>query len=151
MLVEAEISPYQVPVDQSCEALSTSIYALDEALGVDQKGHLIDPTLFERAVEELTSQTVDAIQNNTESLLPFRGWVRKLSGAARHTKRIARANAAGLIRRSFLKGVRVSKSCPMVIPQQPFGPAVLNLIPLQQLNRGTEKTTAQGQLSRGEN
>lgn len=137
VLVEAEIAPYLVPSDQSCQALSASIYELDVALGVDQKGSLRDPTMYELATEELDSQAVDAIRNTTESLLPFRGWVRKLSGAARHSKRIARANAAGLIRRAFLKGVRVSKSCPMVIPQQPFGPAVLNLIPFHKLNSRT--------------
>lgn len=137
VLVEAEIAPYLVPSDQSCEALSASIYELDEALGSDQKGHLADPTLYERAVEELDAQAVDAIQNTTESLLPFRGWVRKLSGAARHSKQIARANAAGLIRRAFLKGIRVSKNCPMVIPQQPFGPTTLNLKPFIQLSGRT--------------
>lgn len=137
VLVEAEIAPYLVPTDQSCESLSKSIYTLDIALGSDQKGHLNDPTMYERAVEELDSQAVDAIRNTTESLLPFRGWVRKLSGAARHSKRIARANAAGLIRRAFLKGIRVSKNCPMVIPQQPFGPTVLNHIPFQTLNNRT--------------
>lgn len=137
VLIEAEIAPYLVPMDQSCESLSASIYALDIALGSDQKGHLSDPTVYERAIEELDSQAIDAIRNTTESLLPFRGWVRKLSGAARHSKQIARANAAGLIRRAFLKGVRVSKSCPMVIPQQPFGPAVLNLIPFHTLNSRT--------------
>jgi hypothetical protein len=137
VLVEAEIAPYLVPSDQSCEALSASIYALDEALGSDQKGHLNDPTMYDRAVEELDSQAVDAIRNTTESILPFRGWVRKLSGAARHNKRIARANAAGVIRRAFLKGVRVSKNCPMVIPQQPFGPTTLNNIPFTHFNDGT--------------
>lgn len=137
VLVEAEIAPYLVPSDQSCEALSASIYALDVALGSDQKGHLNDPTMYERALEELDEQAVDAIRNTTESLLPFRGWVRKVSGAARHTKRIARANAAGLIRRSFLKGVRVSKNCPMVLPQQPFGPTALNFAPLKKMNPRT--------------
>ncbi|MBC7751019.1 MAG: hypothetical protein H7Z73_04770 [Candidatus Saccharibacteria bacterium] len=137
LLVEAEIAPYLVPSDQSCEALSKNIYELDVALGTDQKGHMIDPTMYKRAVEELDEQAVDAIRNTTESLLPFRGWVRKVSGAARHSKRIARANAAGLIRRSFLKGVRVSKNCPMVLPQQPFGPTALNFAPLGRPNGRT--------------
>lgn len=137
VLVEAEAAPYLVPTDQSCEALSASIYALDEALGIDQKGLLPEPTLYERAVEELDKQALDAIRNTTESLLPFRSWVRKLSGANRHAKRIARANVAGTIRRAFLKGIRVSKNCPMVVPQQPFGPTALNHLPLKQLNGRT--------------
>lgn len=137
VLVEAEIAPYLVPSDQSCEALSASIYALDVALGSDQEGHLRDPTMYDRAVEELDEQAVDAIRNTTEGFLPFRGWIRKISGAARHSKQIARANAAGLIRRAFLKGVRVSKNCPMVIPQQPYGPTALSVLPLKPLNGRT--------------
>ena len=36
VLVEAEAAPYLVPTDQSCEALSASIYALDEIKNVRQ-------------------------------------------------------------------------------------------------------------------
>jgi hypothetical protein len=121
ILVEAEIAPYLIPRDQSCEALATSIYELDIALGADQIAHASDPTLYQRALDEADNQAVGAIRSTTESILPFRSWVRKLSGADRHSKQVARANAAGLIRRAFLKGVRISKSCPMVMPQQPYG------------------------------
>lgn len=120
ILVEAEIAPYLVPVDQSCEALDANIHELDSALGADQTGHAIDPTLYERALEEVNDQAVGALRSTTESILPFRSWVRKLSGADRHAKQVARANAAGLIRRAFLKGIRVSRSCPLVMPQQPY-------------------------------
>ncbi len=121
ILVEAEIAPYLVPTDQSCEALDANIHDLDSALGADQTGHTSDPTLYERALEEANNQAVGAIRSTTESILPFRSWVRKLSGADRHAKQVAKANAAGLIRRAFLKGIRVSKSCPLVMPQQPYG------------------------------
>jgi hypothetical protein len=126
VLVEAEIAPYLVPTDQSCEALASSIYELDTALGADQTGHASDPTLYQRALDEADNQAVGVIRSTTESILPFRSWVRKLSGADRHAKQMARANAAGLIRRAFLKGVRVSKSCPLVMPQQPYGKNALD-------------------------
>jgi hypothetical protein len=121
ILVEAEIAPYLVPTNQSCEVLDLSIYELDSALGADQIGHDSDPTLYQRALEEADNQAVGALRSTTESILPFRSWVRKLSGADRHTKQVAKANAAGLIRRAFLKGIRISKNCPMVMPQQPYG------------------------------
>lgn len=35
-------------------------------LGSYQKGHLSDPTIYERADDELDFQVVDAIQNTTE-------------------------------------------------------------------------------------
>ncbi len=135
ILVEAEIAPYLVPTDQSCEALDANIHELDGALGADQTGHTSDPTLYQRALDEANDQAVGAIRSTTESVLPFRSWVRKLSGADRHAKQVAKANAAGLIRRAFLKGIRVSKSCPLVMPQQPYGKTAFDHpIPLKRLS-----------------
>jgi len=44
-------------------------------------------------------------------VIPFRGWIRKLTGAERYSKRVAAAITAGAVRRAFLKGVRVMKNC----------------------------------------
>jgi hypothetical protein len=44
-------------------------------------------------------------------VIPFRGWVRKLDGAERHSKEVAAAIAAGSVRRAFLKGVGQTLGC----------------------------------------
>jgi hypothetical protein len=43
--------------------------------------------------------------------VPFRGWVRKLSGAERYSRQVAAAIAAGAARRAFLKGLAQGKGC----------------------------------------
>jgi hypothetical protein len=43
--------------------------------------------------------------------VPFRGWVRKLSGAERYSKEVAAAIAAGTVRRAYLKGLGEAKGC----------------------------------------
>ena len=54
---------------------------------------------------------VGALQRTAEGVIPFRGWIRKLSGAERHSRQVAAAITAGGVRRAFLKGVRASRSC----------------------------------------
>ena len=38
-------------------------------------------------------------------VIPFRGWIRKLSGAERHDKYVQAAITAGAVRRAYLKGL----------------------------------------------
>nr|QQZ48666.1 hypothetical protein JKL49_14210 [Phenylobacterium glaciei] len=38
-------------------------------------------------------------------LIPFRGWVRRLSGAQRHDSLVTAAINAGAVRRAYLKGL----------------------------------------------
>lgn len=46
-----------------------------------------------------------------EGIVPFRGWVRKLSGAERYAKEVAAAITAGTIRRAYLKGLGQAAGC----------------------------------------
>ena len=54
---------------------------------------------------------VGALRGAAEGVVPFRGWVRKLSGAERYSKDVAAAIAAGTIRRAFLKGLGQAAGC----------------------------------------
>ena len=46
-------------------------------------------------------------------IVPFRGWVRKLSGAERHARDVAAAIGAGAVRRAFLKGIAGQRGCKL--------------------------------------
>jgi hypothetical protein len=70
-----------------------------------------NPGLIELGFDEAKSAAVGAVRSTAEGLIPFRSWVRKLTGAERYTKRVATAIATGTVRRAFLKGVRLSKGC----------------------------------------
>ena len=103
VLSAAQKAPYGTPPDRSCEALATDVAALDGALGADLDAPAThaDAGLVERGGEAAT----DVVRGAAEGVLPFRGWIRKLSSAERYAKEVVAAIAAGSIRRAYLKGL----------------------------------------------
>ena len=114
VLRTAAKSPYAVPADNACEALVEEVKALDEVLGtdLDAPASASNPGLVERGAKEVGNAAVGALKNTAEGLVPFRGWVRKLSGAERYSKEVAAAIAAGTVRRAYLKGLGEGRGCP---------------------------------------
>jgi hypothetical protein len=106
VLAAAQKAPYAVPADKACAALATDVQALDAALGadLDTPATGANPSLIERGA-------ADALRNTAEGVIPFRGWVRKLSGAERYSRDVAAAIAAGTIRRAYLKGIAQAGGC----------------------------------------
>ena len=110
VLKEAQKAPYAMPADRACPALAAQVRALDEALGpdLDAPPNPDQPGLLERGA----GAAGDALRHAAEGVVPFRGWVRKLSGAERYSREVAAAITAGGVRRAFLKGVARAGSCP---------------------------------------
>lgn len=106
VLAAAQKAPYAAPVDKNCAALAADVQALDAALGADLDTPATgsNPSLIERGAS-------DALRNAAEGVIPFRGWVRKLSGAERYSREVAAAIAAGTIRRAYLKGIGAAAGC----------------------------------------
>jgi hypothetical protein len=106
VLAAAQKAPYALPAERGCVALGAEIQLLDAALGADldttERGH--NPSLVERGVG-------DALKNTAEGVIPFRGWVRKLTGAERYSREVAAAIAAGTVRRAYLKGLGSAAGC----------------------------------------
>jgi hypothetical protein len=109
----AQTSPYGLPHDRGCVALTREIRQLDEALGPDLDAPTTEGNrgLMERGSDLAEVEAVGALRRTTESLIPFRSWVRKLSGADRYARHLAAAINAGVVRRAFLKGLRVGQRC----------------------------------------
>ena len=116
VLQDAVKHPYVVPSDLSCEALSADVKALDEVLGpdLDAPASPDKPRLIERAATAADEAAVGAVQRTVEGAVPYRSWVRQLSGAERYSKKVAAAIAAGAVRRGFLRGLSASRDCPRV-------------------------------------
>jgi hypothetical protein len=114
VLQSAQKSPYAMPPDRTCQSLSTEVQALDAALGadLDTPATASNPSLIERGGGAVGNAAVGAFRGAAEGVVPFRGWVRKLSGAERYSREVAAAIAAGTIRRAFLKGVGQASGCP---------------------------------------
>ncbi len=109
VLEDARKLPYRPPADSSCQSLSSDIRALDEALGpdLDAPASEANPGLLERGGD----LAAGALKSAAEGVVPFRGWVRKLSGAERYARDVAASIAAGSVRRAFLKGLRAAQRC----------------------------------------
>jgi hypothetical protein len=112
-LQAAQQQPYAIPPDVTCDALVAEVHELDTVLGPDLDAPATEsnPSLIERGVEHAQNAAIGALRRTTEGAVPFRGWVRKLSGAERYSKRVAAAIAAGTVRRAFIKGLMASKTC----------------------------------------
>ncbi|MFY9476862.1 MAG: hypothetical protein WAQ08_04240 [Aquabacterium sp.] len=113
-LKEALVSPYAEPPARECAALTERIQALDAALGAD----LDAPKTGNEAslLDQAGKASINMISDTTTGIVPFRGWVRRLTGAERHSKRVAAAITAGSLRRAYLKGYARAQGCPATAP-----------------------------------
>ncbi len=127
ILREAKQHPYTAPSDQACAALFAQMRAFDAVLGPDLDAPVaaVDQDALERGGAMVGDAAVDALTGAVEGLVPFRGWVRKLSGADRHAKEVAASIAAGAVRRGFLKGLSVARGCAGYYEQSALPPAKL--------------------------
>ncbi|MES2033490.1 MAG: hypothetical protein V4466_04885 [Pseudomonadota bacterium] len=113
VLKRAVAGPYEMDGMTRCEAIAAEVGRLDAALGRD----LDEPpppdrrTRIQKVGQMAGDAAVGAVEDETRSVLPFRGWVRKLSGAERRDKRVAAAINAGKIRRGYLKGAGMQMNC----------------------------------------
>lgn len=110
VLRSAAAAPYALPADASCAGLAAAIRSLDEVLGpdLDAPSTAGNPGLLDRGEDAATG----ALQRTAEGVIPFRGWVRKLSGAERYARHVSAAITAGGVRRGFLRGMASAKACP---------------------------------------
>ena len=121
-LLKARRQPYREPNDPGCAGLAEEIGELVELLGpdFDAPRDKASRDMLERGSEFAGDAALSAFKGAAEGLLPFRSWVRKLSGAERYSKSVAAALAAGGVRRAFLKGMRTMMNCQ---PDSPVGAA----------------------------
>lgn len=112
VLLEAMADPYQRPPRglrltkaTQCGQLTELIQPLDDALGEDLDLPPVQAGLDERGT------TLGLVAAAASDVIPFRGWVRKLSGAERHDKLVQQAILAGAVRRAYLKGLGEARGC----------------------------------------
>ena len=112
-LLEAMTEPYQLPNDKSCEGLASAIAPLTLALGpdLDEPPSKANPSLLERGSGMAGDVAIEAVRGAAQGIIPFRGLVRKLSGAESHAKLFRAAIIAGGVRRAYLKGLGEAMGC----------------------------------------
>ena len=113
LLLRARNDPYEA-AGSSCRDIMAGILALDEYLGPD-----LDLPQEER--DRITAgRAAKAVVGH---LIPFRGLIREVSGANKHEQQLDAAIQAGLMRRSYLKGVGQQKGCKY--PARPATPEAI--------------------------
>lgn len=108
VLLDAMADPYALPVPATCTRITALILPLNGALGAD----LDEPPVNEDdLMVRGRGAALGAVAGAASDLIPFRGWVRKLSGAERHDSLVSAAIGAGAVRRAYLKGLGESRGC----------------------------------------
>jgi len=110
-LLEALAEPYARPVGAGCAAIVAEVGTLDEALGPDLDTQKIEEARRQRMTKAAEKGAYGLMAGAAEGVIPFRGWVRKLTGAERHDKLVANAIGAGRVRRAYLKGLGEARGC----------------------------------------
>jgi len=105
ILIKAQDDPYSLKGLKTCKALAAEVSGLNEVLGADYKvGNEIKENRAGKLAEAGGKSVINAI-------IPFRGIVRELTGAAPADRRMNAAVDAGLARRGFLRGVHAKQGC----------------------------------------
>jgi hypothetical protein len=105
VLEGARAAPYTLAGTRSCPAIARALRELDTALGPDFDA---GPTRQGSRAGRLAEAGGRAVVN---TIVPFRGVVRELSGSAEADRRMQAAVDAGLARRGFLRGLAQARGC----------------------------------------
>lgn len=102
---QAAAAPYSLAGLRTCAQLNTAIFELNDVLGPDYDGAV---TTHENKAGKLAEAGGKTIVN---TIIPFRGLVREISGAAPAERRLNADIRAAFARRGFLRGVATARRC----------------------------------------
>lgn len=105
ILEKALNDPYTLKGLKTCTQLAGEVRALNEVLGPD---YIVGNEIKESRAGKLAEAGGKTVIN---SIIPFRGLVREISGAAPAERHMNAAVDAGLARRGFLRGVHYKQGC----------------------------------------
>ncbi|WP_448502330.1 hypothetical protein [Sphingomonas sp.] len=105
VLLAAAESPYASDDLANCAAIAGNIAALNAVLGDDYDVPRAEDKQDAGKMAEAGGKFV------VNTILPFRGLVREVSGAAAADRRLEAAQDAGIARRGFLRGLQVARKC----------------------------------------
>lgn len=111
-LTELVKNPYIEPPAPICLHIAEELEELEKLLGpdVDAKTAKQQKAYRDEGADIAEDQALSILRGKVQ-ILPFRGVVRKISGADRHARKVIRAYEAGKLRRAFLKGLALANRC----------------------------------------
>ena len=105
ILVKARQDPYSLKGLRTCKQLAAEISNLNAVLGPD---YVVGNEVKENRAGKLAEAGGKTVVN---TIIPFRGLVREITGAAPADRRLNAALDAGYARRGFLRGVHAKQGC----------------------------------------
>lgn len=108
LLMAVMADPYARPASMDCGVLASDVQALNAALGDDFDAV---PVVDDSPQARRERREREGLHAGSEALLPFSGFVRKLSGAEQHDKLVLDAIMSGDARRAYLKGIGEARGC----------------------------------------
>jgi hypothetical protein len=114
--------PYSTATLTDCNAINREIGQLDAVLGPESYQPGPNRNIWDRSGDFLEEQTISAAEGTASDLIPFRSWVRRISGASAAEREALRAVANGQQRRTFVRGYGASLGCANIIPPPPPQP-----------------------------
>jgi len=142
VLLDAIDAPYARPRPLTCLEIAAEIAPLDDALGadLDVPPTKTNPGLIQRGGNLAGGTAVDALRATAEGIIPYRSWVRKLTGAEAQARLVQAAIEAGAVRRAYLKGLGLDKHCSL--PASPTDAAQNAVAGAQRLQRAADAAAA---------
>jgi hypothetical protein len=105
ILVKAQNDPYSLKGLKTCKQLAAEVTDLNVVLGPD---YVVGNEVKENRAGKLAEAGGKTVIN---TIIPFRGLVREITGAAPADRRLNAALDAGYARRGFLRGVHSKQGC----------------------------------------
>jgi hypothetical protein len=105
ILAKAQNDPYSLKGLKTCRQLAAEVTNLNAVLGDD---YVVGNEVKENRAGKLAEAGGKTVVN---TIIPFRGLVRELTGAAPADRRLNAALDAGYARRGFLRGVHAKQGC----------------------------------------
>lgn len=102
-----------------CAAVATEIAGMDALLGPESYQPDEESGIGTRATQAAGNYAVSTVADAAADVLPYRGWVRRLSGASKAERKAAAAYAMGEQRRTFLRGYAAGLGCAIELPAPP--------------------------------
>lgn len=109
-LAAASRSPYAPPVPADCPTINLEIGVLTAALGPD-----LDDQAFDTQGPGMAQELVEGAIRDLVGL-PYRGVVRRITGADARDRIARKAVLAGYVRRAWLRGLAANLGCPAPAP-----------------------------------
>ena len=105
-LKKIQNKPYSLRGMKTCSAIQQDVRELNVVLGPD-----VNERVKKSKAKKREATAANVAGSAIGSIIPFRGLIREVSGAASAERKYNRAVYAGTVRRGFLKGVGRERGC----------------------------------------